>query len=68
MARSWERRSRAAATIFMARVIFSVLLTDLIRVRIAFSDAICQVPFSAASSKIPQNRARSPASVGQEGG
>src|SRR5689334_9035325 len=32
---SWARRSRAAATIFMARVIFCVFLTDTIRLRIA---------------------------------
>ena len=37
---SWARRSLAAATSFMARVIFCVDLTDAIRIRTALSEGI----------------------------
>jgi hypothetical protein len=40
MMASWARRSRAADTSFIARVIFCVDLTDAIRVRIAFSEGM----------------------------
>src|SRR6185369_1350787 len=38
--RSWERRRRAAATIFMALVICWMFFADLMRTRSSFSDAI----------------------------
>src|ERR1043165_7626287 len=47
MMASCARRSRAAATSFMARVIFCVDFTDAIRVRMLLSEGICRAPVSA---------------------
>lgn len=40
MIASWARRSLAAATSFMARVIFCVLRTEVMRLRMTLSDGI----------------------------
>jgi predicted membrane-bound mannosyltransferase len=44
--RCWARRSRAAATIFMARVIFCVFFTDAMRRRMTLRLAIQRAPAS----------------------
>lgn len=49
---AWERRIRAAATIFMALVICSVAFTDLILRRMSINEAMLYPGFASPTSRM----------------